>query len=129
MTANVSIDTLVRAYYDAVTAGAIDGVLAMFAADAVMRDPVGAPPATDETARRQRYAGIKAMFDAFAITPEHVIVCGDEAAVAWTIRATAKSGRDITFSGISTFAFDANGRIAAMSAYLDSAAVAAALAS
>lgn len=128
MTAASSIESGVRAYYEAVSAGNIDSVLAMFAPDAVMRDPVGAPPARDNASRRQRYAAIKAMFDAFAITPDRVIVGGDEAAAAWTIRATAKSGRNVTFSGISTFAFDAGGRIVSMSAYFDTAQVVAALA-
>jgi steroid delta-isomerase len=114
-------------YYATLSAGDIDAVAALFAPDAVMRDPVGAPPATDDASRRQRYAGIKLAFDAFAIAPVTVIAGGTEAATTWSAAATAKNGREVTFSGISTFGFDAEGRITAMSAYWDPAVMAAAL--
>lgn len=117
----------VRAYYGAVTAGDVEGVCAMYARDAEMRDPVGAPSATDDASRRQRYAGIGATFEAFAIAADDVQAGGDEAAARWTSRARTKAGRDVTMSGISTFVFDAEGKIARMSAYWDPAAFAAAL--
>jgi steroid delta-isomerase len=113
----------VAAYYAAVRAGDIDAILTLFAPDAVMRDPVGAPPATDEVQRRQRYTGIAAAFSEFSIDEDDVIVCGDEAAVRWTIAATLKNGHEVTIQGISTFEFGADGSIQCMSAYLDLAEV------
>jgi ketosteroid isomerase-like protein len=122
-----AVEAAVRAYYEAVSKGDIEAVAAMFTRDAVMRDPVGAPPATDDAARRLKYTGILVAFDDFTIAPATIIVGGDEAAAAWTVDATSKSGRDVRFSGISTFTLDSTGRITAMSAYLDIAAVAAAM--
>lgn len=119
MTSSADIKQRVEAYYATVTAGDIDSVAAMFTPTATMRDPVGAPPACDDAARRQRYAGIRLAFDAFVISATTIIVGGDEAAAAWVAHATAKDGRAVEFGGISTFTFDAEGRIAAMSAYLD----------
>jgi ketosteroid isomerase-like protein len=119
VTPAADIKQRVEAYYVTVSAGDIDSVAAMFTPAATMRDPVGAPPACDDAARRQRYAGIRLAFDAFAIAARTIIVGGDEAAAAWIARATAKDGRAVEFSGISTFVFDAEGRITAMSAYLD----------
>jgi steroid delta-isomerase len=119
----------VSVYYAAVRAGDIDKTAALFAADAVMRDPVGAPPATDDASRRQRYAGIAAAFETFEIVEEHVIVCGDEAAARWTARGKTKSGTDVRFEGMSTFVFDAERKITSMSAYFDLAAVVAAMSS
>jgi len=121
------VESRVRAYYAAVRSGDIDAVAALFATDAVMRDPVGAPPATDDAQRRQRYAGIAAAFDAFSIDADEVIAGGDEAAARWTISGTSKGGRAVRFGGISTFAFDGEGRITIMSAYLDMASAAKAM--
>lgn len=117
----------VETYYRALSSGDIEAVLAMFAETGVMRDPVGSPAADTDMARRQRYAGIGAMFDEFAITPESIVPGGDEAAARWSARGRTKTGRDVTFSGISTFVFDGDGQIAVMSAYWDPAAVVAAL--
>jgi ketosteroid isomerase-like protein len=95
----------------------------MFAPDAVMRDPVGMPPATDAAARRQRYDGIALTFETFTIKPDQVVVTGDEAGARWTAHGRSRTGRDVTFEGISTFVFDAEGRISAMSAYWDVSAI------
>lgn len=121
------IRAAVAAYYAAVTARDIDAIIAMFAPDARMLDPVGTPPAVDAGQRRQRYAGIAAAFDTFAIETSFVAVCGTESAARWTATGTAKNGRHVAFDGISTFTFDAAGKIAAMSAYWEPAAILAAM--
>jgi steroid delta-isomerase len=117
----------VDSYYQTVSSGDIEAVLAMFAEAGIMRDPVGSPIAATDMERRQRYAGIGAMFDEFTITPESIVPGGDEAAARWSARGRTKTGRNVTFSGISTFVFDDDGYIAAMSAYWDPATVVAAL--
>jgi steroid delta-isomerase len=114
----------VEQYYRAVSAGDIDAVCAMFSEDAAMRDPVGTPDLTTDQERRERYARIAPAFATFAITAHEVIASGDEAAARWTARARTHNGRDVEFTGISTFVFDADGRISAMSAYWDAAAMA-----
>ncbi len=126
MTAD-EVRAAVAAYYAAVSDRDIDAAVAMFAPDAKMLDPVGAPPAVDAEQRRQRYAGITATFDTFAIQPSFVAVCGADAAARWTASGTAKNGKQVAFDGISTFTFDAAGKIAAMSAYWEPAAIIAAM--
>ena len=113
----------VAAYYAAVRDGDVDVIAPMFAADAVMRDPVGQPPATDDAARRQRYAGIAAVFETFAIDEHDIIAAGDEAAARWTARGRTRTGKDLRFEGISTFSFDSDLRMTTMSAYFDMAAL------
>jgi steroid delta-isomerase len=122
-----AVRAAVAAYYAAVRAGDVDALVALFAPDAVMLDPVGAPPAIDTEQRRQRYAGIAATFDTFSIDESFVAVCGADAASRWTATGKAKNGKHITFDGISTFTFDNTGHIAAMSAYWEPAAVLAAI--
>jgi steroid delta-isomerase len=45
-----------RAYVDYISAGDLDAVLALFAADAVVEDPVGSEPARGHAALRKFYA-------------------------------------------------------------------------
>ena len=118
----------VRAYYAVIRAGDVDAIAALFASDAVMRDPVGAPAATTDAERRQRYAGIGAMFERFGIAEEHVSANPPEAAARWTASGRTRTGRDISFEGISTFTFRDDGTIAEMSAYWEPASIAAAMA-
>lgn len=122
------IRAAVAAYYAAIRNGDMDRVVAMFAADGVMRDPVGTPEAATEAERRQRYGGIGAMFESFGIQEEHVSANPPEAAARWTATGRARNGKDIRFEGISTFAFDDAGKITAMSAYWEPATIAAAFA-
>jgi steroid delta-isomerase len=122
-----SITDAVTQYYASVSSGDVDRIASLFAPDAIMRDPVGSPALTDDAARRARYGAIAPVFSAFELTPELIIVGGDEAAVRWTARATTHAGKEARFEGMSTFTFDAGGKIASMSAYWDRAALAAAL--
>ena len=122
------VRAVVERYYAAISARDIDAAAAMFAPDAVMRDPVGMPPATDARTRRERYDGIALAFETFAITPERIIVAADEAAASWTASGKARTGRELSFEGISMFAFDENRRITHMSAYWDMSAIVAAMA-
>jgi ketosteroid isomerase-like protein len=122
-----AIRDAVSAYYAAVRSRDIDRIAALFAADGVMRDPVGTPPAADETTRRQRYQGIAAAFDTFDISEKGIIVCGDEAAAGWTVSGRTRTGVDVRFEGMSTFVFDGRLRITSMSAYFDVSALVASM--
>jgi ketosteroid isomerase-like protein len=113
----------VERYYSAVNANDVDACAAMFAPGAAMRDPVGMPPATDDNARRQRYQGIALAFETFAITTRQLVALAGEAAATWSATGKTRTGRDVTFDGISTFIFDSEGRITQMSAYWDVSAI------
>jgi ketosteroid isomerase-like protein len=117
------VRTTVAAYFAAVSTRDVDAIAPLFTAEAVMRDPVGLPPATDDAARRERYARIAAGFESFEMTPHQIVAGGDEAAARWTARGRMKTGKDIQFEGISTFVFDSDRRITQMSAYFDLAAL------
>jgi ketosteroid isomerase-like protein len=123
MTTPEAVRGAVEAYYAAITARDVDALLRMYAPGSAMRDPVGIPPATDDATRRQRYDGIAAAFETFAITPQQIVASANEAGVRWTAGGRARSGRDVTFDGISTFIFDDDGRITTMSAYWDLTAI------
>jgi len=118
----------VERYYAAVNTRSIDALAAMFAPDAVMRDPVGMPAAADDASRRQRYDGIALAFETFTISAGRIIAVAGEAAAQWSATGRARNGRDVSFDGLSTFTFDADGRISQMSAYWDVGAIMSAMA-
>jgi steroid delta-isomerase-like uncharacterized protein len=118
----------VAAYYAAVSTRDVDTIAPLFVADAVMRDPVGLPPATTDAERRERYARIAAGFESFNMTPHDIMADGNEAAARWTATGRTRTGKDVRFEGISTFVFDDSGKMTMMSAYIDMAALIAQLA-
>jgi ketosteroid isomerase-like protein len=118
----------VGAYYAAVSTRDVDTIAPLFVADAVMRDPVGLPPATTDAERRERYARIAAGFESFEMTPHDIMAGGNEAAARWTATGRTRTGKDVRFEGISTFVFDDAGKMTMMSAYFDMAALIAQLA-
>ena len=122
-----AVRSAVAAYYAAVSSGDVEAIAPLFAPEAVMRDPVGTPPLTDDAARRQRYARITAAFQSFGMVADEVTPAGDEAAARWIATGKTLGGKDVRFEGISTFVFDDDLRITAMSAYFDLVALTAQL--
>lgn len=105
----------VEAYIRALNAGDLDGIVALYAEDAVVEDPVGSPP-------KRGLEDIRAFYAASLRLPLQVALEGpvrcvaNEAAFAFSVRF-AYQGRDTTIRPIDVFRFDANGRIAQMRAF------------
>jgi steroid Delta-isomerase len=108
----------VDAYVEAYRRNDRDAFLATFARDAVWHDPVGAPP-------HEGHAGIGAFWDQahqmaekIVLEPTDVIVCGDEAAMVFTINAETAGGA-LTFDAVETFLVGEDGKITLLKAYWD----------
>ena len=102
---------LVESYVAAYNAQDFDTILAFFAEDATMEDPVGAPPATGLEAIRALYAagfamGIRLELDGRIRTAA--------SSVAFPLVATSASGK---LHIIDVFDFDGSERVAQMRAY------------
>jgi|SRR5450759_4423044 steroid Delta-isomerase len=122
---------LARRSQAAVGAKDRDGWLGLFAADAVVQDPIGPSPFDpDGTGHRGREA-IAAFYDT-VIAPseritfeiEHSYLCGDEVADVGVIRTTLAGGRHVAVvRGVYTYRSDGAGRLAALRAYWEFDAV------
>ncbi len=97
--------------------------LAACADDAILYDPVGAPPLESEEARRQFYEGVTALFERVSAVPENTYIVGNDAAVNWTIRATAKNGKTVEFGGIDVLTFNDEGRVKGQMSFWDPTAL------
>jgi steroid Delta-isomerase len=108
----------VEAYVDASNRNDKDAVLAMFAPDCVWFDPVGQPPHVGRAGVGEFWDQTRTMADKIEMLLDDVIVCGDEAAMRFRIRATI-GGNVLEMDGVETFAFDENGLFSLVKAYWD----------
>ena len=101
-------------YTRAMTEGDGEAMEALFGADFVIEDPVGAPPVEGAEAIATRVGAARAPGSLALVGP----VCGTAQRAAAPLRATfALNGVDRTIDLIDVFDFDAEGRITSLRAY------------
>ncbi len=110
-------DVFVR-YGEAHSAGDIEGILALFAEDAAVRDPVNAPEHRGKPALRAFFsAGKEASGGAMEMKLEgEVRIAGNEAAAAYIVR-TLNSKPVFRVATLDVMTFDDDGLITQMLAY------------
>lgn len=105
----------VHAYVAALNAGNLEAIVALYADDASVEDPVGSPPKLGLTEIRAFYARSTANALEVALDGE-VRVAGNECAFAFSV-SFVHEGRRTTIRPIDTFRFDDAGRIVQMRAF------------
>jgi len=114
-----AIEKTLSAYYAALNNLDADAFVATFAPDAVSQDPVGTPQHVGHAGIRQFVDGLVAAFSSVDMTADHTYICGDRAAVKWSVRGVLADGRAVTFDGIDTFQFNVDGTIRRVWGYWD----------
>lgn len=109
----------VRAYFAAVGSADADGLKRLFAEDARMEDPVGAPVLEGHAGVERFHKMTSRAWERLAMTPTRVAMRGDRVAASWTAEGRSASGKDIAFDGINVFRVDADGRIAHLEGFWD----------
>jgi steroid Delta-isomerase len=114
MPSQEAITQTVNRYLELVATGTADDVLALYASDATVEDPIGSDLRRGHDAIREFYAGFQ---DAKKETElAELRVAGSEAAFLW--RLTLDTGNSRTqISPISLMAFDEDARITSMRAF------------
>ncbi|MBD2163108.1 nuclear transport factor 2 family protein [Calothrix membranacea FACHB-236] len=120
---NTSMEKLVAAYFANMASMNPEGWVENFAEDALSYDPVGEPPAKVHEGFRQFIGQLQAVFTKLEATTEHIFTGGNEAAVKWTMQGISKSGKSVTFAGITIFEINAAGKIQTTRAYWNPAAM------
>lgn len=112
---DLHIAQTMQAYVDLITAGDPDAVVALFAADAVVEDPVGSPPARGHQALREFY--VMACDSVGRMELEgNVRARGTWGACA--MLAFPKGAEDsMVIETLDVMSFDDEGKITAMTAY------------
>lgn len=105
-----------QAYVDRINAGDVAGVLALFAPDAVIEDPIGSPP--KHGADLPRWFADTVAFGT-RITPVAPLrgSHGNEALVVFDVEFTPPGGERLRIRTADACTFDADGRITVLRAY------------
>lgn len=123
MTETASPEAVVHAYVAALNAGDLEAIVALYADDATVEDPVGSAPIRGRDAIRAFYARSVSVPLQVALEGP-VRVAGRECAFPFSV-AVVYEGKRTTFRPIDTFRFDDAGRIVQMRAYFGPANIAA----
>ena len=105
----------VHAYVAGFEAGDTEAIVALFAADATVEDPVGTPPKQGTDAIRQFYAGSIVTGAKLELLGDPRCA-GDYVAFPFAVKLEWQ-GRKQVIEVIDTFRFDADGKIAEMRAF------------
>lgn len=115
MTMPDSPEAVVHAYVRALNAGDLEAIVALYADDATVEDPVGSAPVAGREAIRAFYARSVAVPLEVALEGP-VRAAGRECAFPFSV-SLVWEGRRTTFRPIDTFRFDDAGRIVQMRAF------------
>ena len=112
------VKAVAEAYLTASNANDKEGVLDLFAPDAVWFDPVGQPPHVGRQGVGEFYDQSRALADRIELKLVDVIVCGSEAAMVLEIHVFIGDG-GMVMDCVETLAVDDNGKISGMKAFWD----------
>ncbi|MAU01255.1 MAG: ketosteroid isomerase [Anaerolineaceae bacterium] len=113
------IEQTVSDYFAAIRSMDGQAFVAVFAADAVSHDPVGAPPVSGYDDLRKFFKGMESTFSQLIMTETAVYINKNEAAVHWQAEGTGQNGKTTVFSGINLFTCNDEGKISSLRAYWD----------
>lgn len=106
-------------YVERVSARDTDGIMALYAEDCWVEDPIGSPRKVGRDAVREFYAGLETLEVSPTMTRiGPVCVCGGEAAFQFRIDIDLGETK-IAMTSTDTMTFDDDGRITSMRAYAD----------
>ena len=115
-----AIRAAVDAYVDASNRNDKSAVIAMFAPDCEWFDPVGQPPHAGREGVAEFWDQTREMAESIEMVPRGIVVCGNEAAMVFAIRATV-AGTVMEMDAVETFAVDDDGLFTNVKAYWDMA--------
>jgi steroid Delta-isomerase len=114
MPSQEAISQTVNSYLELLAKGTADDVVTLYAADAIVEDPVGSEPRRGHGAIREFYAAFQ---DANKDTElAELRVAGSEAAFLWHLTLDAGDSRT-RISPVSLMTFDEDARITSMRAF------------
>jgi steroid delta-isomerase len=114
-------------YFAAIRAMDVERCVALFTPNAEQHDPVGAPPNIGQEAIRGFFTGIFGAFQSVSLVEDSIYANGSSAAVKWTGKGVAHSGKSVTFEGIDVLDCNEAGKIVTVRAFWDPAPVMAVL--
>jgi steroid delta-isomerase len=114
-----AIRAAVEAYVQGWRTADRESWLALFAEDAVVEDPAGAPPFVGKESIGDFWDRTRSL--GMSMRPEvtRIVVCGNEAVLVFRMTAVASDGSGMALDVCDVFSFNAQGRIRQLKAYWD----------
>lgn len=97
--------------------------LACFSPEAVVLDPYGGRPSQGQEGLNKFFNGMERTWASFTMTAGRSYVSGNRVAFAWSVRATAKSGKTADFEGINVLTVGEDGLVTQLEGYWDMGAM------
>jgi uncharacterized protein (TIGR02246 family) len=113
----------VSSYVSAIHAKDRGSFLDLFTADAVSQDPVPGPLNRGSDAIAGWWDSMIAPLDKIVFDIRDLHVCGDQAAMVWTITAAPQGGNSMQMKGVDVFTVADDGKIRSVYAYWDPAEI------
>lgn len=113
------MNSAIDKYVSAVNTLNREAYIAAFTDDAVVADPYGGRPFEGTAGLAKFFTGMERTWDAFEMVLGQPYAGGDRVAVGWSVRATAKSGKQAEFTGINVFTITEDGQISRLEGYWD----------
>ena len=108
---------VVEAYTSSHSKGDVDGIMALFADDALAWDPVGAEPHSGSEGIRAFFTATHEMVDSLTLEITGPVRCAAEFAAFPMTATTVMGDTRLEIDVIDVFTFDDEGRITEMKAY------------
>lgn len=115
----MTTESVIKAYFENMSAMSLQGWREIFAEDALVFDPVGKPPIKPKEDAEKFFAIIANFFETLELSQDHTFIIDNEAAVKWTMKILAKNGKQARAQGISVFTINEAGKIQQVSSYWD----------
>lgn len=116
------VKAAVNGYLDSWRTGDAQARIALFTDNAVFEDPVGAPPLEGKAALLEFWQRAASQ-TTFEPTLERLVVCGNEAMVAFSLRITVTGLPSCTLQILENFQLDKHGKIRRLRAFWDESSV------
>ena len=114
------METAARTYFERVTKGDVEGILALFADDARIINPMtGETGITGKDALRAFYTNLVGSLVDYHAGPTDIIIDGDKLVAPLHLEGKTKDGTPIVMNNLNFWTFDENGKFKVLRIYMD----------
>jgi steroid delta-isomerase len=112
------IRAAIDAYVDGYNRADREAVVALFAPNAELIDPVGTPKHTGADGIRNFWDQVRSITEDIKLVPQEIVICGSEAVMVFTIEARS-AGAGMRMTAVDVFEFDDAAKITRCKAFWD----------
>jgi steroid delta-isomerase len=118
--AEQQMEAAARAYFERVTKGDVDGILSLFADDAVIINPMtGEQGITGKEALRAFYTNLTSSLVDYHAGPTDIVIDGNKLVAPLHLEGKTKDGAPIVMNNLNFWTFDEKGKFKVLRIYMD----------